>query len=762
MEFEQEYTAEEALNIEKEFTRLKGKHYMDHAGTTLYAESQIRAVHDMLAQNLFCNPHSSPLTGKLLQQVRHRLLRFFNTSPSDYSLVFTSGATASLKLVAESFRFRPPDEPESSPDEGAFVYLRDNHTSVLGMRSVVGTERIDPLEPEELLRHLKVSARCSGGTKPSLLVFPAQNNFNAAKYPLDLVEEIQQNGLSGYDDERFYVCLDAASYVSTNFLDLGRYRPDFVCMSFYKIFGYPTGLGALLIRNGSEDVLDKKYYGGGTIKIMLSGQNLHLKHDDLVTRFEDGTQPFLSIISLLEGMNTIQRLIPAANGYRPMERISKHVFSLAKYCYRKLGTLQHANGKKAILFYSDTRYETRDRQGGIVTFNVLKDDGSHLGFSEFAKFAGQHQIYVRTGCFCNAGSCQKHLGLTDEDILMFYEMGKVCGDDTDMIEGRPTGTVRVSFGYMNKKEDVNRLVDMINDCFVSKAVSNVAMVSPIRNVIKNEGIALKAIYLYPIRSCGGYRITAAWPLTERGLKYDREFTIVDSNGNPLMRNKHAEMSTIHPKIDPSLNFLILTHPFMEDLILKIRKLPTEFNDGESIDLGDAAAAWISKALRMPKLRLLRTSATDRKPPHKLLMINWDAMKTLSDDEGVESDATMSWLVDHFRGSLIVEGKAEEDLQGWKEVKIGKKRFKVQANCSRCPMIHVDQSGEAIPADSLKAIANVFTKKIPLGVHLTAVDEGFPEGVLECGSILEPVRQSDSPKAHIIKDSVSTRYNFLVK
>lgn len=209
---------------------------MDHAGATLYAESQIRAVHDRLAGNLFCNPHSSPLTGNLMEQVRHRVLKFFNTSPSEYSLVFTSGATGSLKLVAESFNFQPENSSESQ-EEGAFVYLRDNHTSVLGMRAVVRTKRIEVLERDDFLRHLKLSAQQTDQRKPSLFVFPAQNNFNAAKYPLELIEEVQLNGLSGYDGERFFVCLDAASYVSTNFLDLTRYQPDFVCMSFYKIFG---------------------------------------------------------------------------------------------------------------------------------------------------------------------------------------------------------------------------------------------------------------------------------------------------------------------------------------------------------------------------------------------------------------------------------------------------------------------------------------------------------------------------------------------
>ena len=79
--------------------------------------------------------------------------------------------------------------------------------------------------------------------------------------------------------------LDAATFVSTNQLDLGTYKPDFVCMSFYKLFGYPTGLGALLVRNDSAHLLQKGYYGGGTVLIALSSHNafvprplLHERH----------------------------------------------------------------------------------------------------------------------------------------------------------------------------------------------------------------------------------------------------------------------------------------------------------------------------------------------------------------------------------------------------------------------------------------------------------------------------------------------------
>lgn len=46
--------------------------------------------------------------------------------------------------------------------------------------------------------------------------------------------------------QRCFVLLDAAKFASTNRLDLRKHPADFVCLSFYKLFGYPTGLGMLL------------------------------------------------------------------------------------------------------------------------------------------------------------------------------------------------------------------------------------------------------------------------------------------------------------------------------------------------------------------------------------------------------------------------------------------------------------------------------------------------------------------------------------
>ena len=81
------------------------------------------------------------------------------------------------------------------------------------------------------------------------------------------------------------VLLDAAAYVSTNPLDLSVYPADFVSVSFYKMLGYPTGLGALLVRSDRSDLLQSKYFGGGTVRAYTSSDHYHVPKESLHQRY---------------------------------------------------------------------------------------------------------------------------------------------------------------------------------------------------------------------------------------------------------------------------------------------------------------------------------------------------------------------------------------------------------------------------------------------------------------------------------------------
>ena len=398
--------------------------------------------------NFYPNPHTSKSSENLIEQVRLRILKHFHVNNfDDYTVIFTSNCTASLKIVGEAFQFE---------NDGSFYYLSDSHTSVLGLREIVGTKHIIPLS-----RNFFREDEIPETTKNSLFVFPAQCNFNGYKYPLRTIEKIHMS-------DNNYVLLDAAAFASSNDLNLNSFKPDYVTISFYKIFGYPTGLGALIVSKRGAERLKKKYYGGGTIKIALTRENWHQKRDNIHEICEDGTLPFLEIITLQSSFKYMENLF----GDSFMERISRHVFNLARYFYSHLKNMKHYNNEYVAVLYHDSNFEDIKTQSGIVNFNLKHANGSFIGYAEFASIAALHNIVIRTGCFCNPGSCQTFLKLTNEELLKHYNAGHFCGDYNDLIDGVPTGSIRVSFGYMNDKADADVLLQMIRKSFVQNEKSS--------------------------------------------------------------------------------------------------------------------------------------------------------------------------------------------------------------------------------------------------------------------------------------------------
>ncbi|XP_030766753.1 molybdenum cofactor sulfurase 3-like [Sitophilus oryzae] len=389
------YSDEQLGKIRQEFDRLEGMCYLDHAGSTLYSEHQLENTFKDLSCSIYSNPHarstSSQATQDSLDIIRYQILSFFHTNPDEYSVIFTSGATQALKIISETFNF----------DGGTLVYLEDNHTSVLGMRHFADFKKIKTEEAYRIFEKYHEEYKEDESTK----------------YPLQWLNEIKKGCLNELIDKKhqWYTVLDAACYVSTNNLDLSKYRPDFVPISFYKIFGYPTGLGALLVKKNAENLLEKTYFGGGTVLMALSTENVMIPRPNIYERFEDGTLNFLSILSLKHGFDTLKRLDLNPN------LISKHTFALAKHVYNTMTSMKHYNGSTVAVLYHDSEFQDRNVQGGIVNFNLKRPDGKYVGYAEVLHMANLHNIQLRTGCFCNPGACQRFLNLSSADVRRHFE-----------------------------------------------------------------------------------------------------------------------------------------------------------------------------------------------------------------------------------------------------------------------------------------------------------------------------------------------------
>lgn len=312
--------------------------YLDHAGTSLYPKSLLEQYTADLMSNLYGNPHSgspsSQLSTNRIEDIRHKVLQYFNADAQEFDVVFVANATAGIKLVGDAFR-----ELEEGFD---YVYHRDAHTSLVGLRELASQSRcLEDLEVKLWLSEAENALRRNNGSSTTLFAYPAQSNMDGRRLPLawlDASKEAYDHG-----EQVIYTLLDASALVSTSPLDLGSMKnaPDFTVLSFYKIFGFPD-LGALIIKKDSGSIFRyRKYFGGGTVDVVLcQKEQWHVpKAESLHDRLEDGTLPFHNILALDAAMDTHRRL------YGTIERVSKHAEFLAQRLYDGLQSLRHANSK---------------------------------------------------------------------------------------------------------------------------------------------------------------------------------------------------------------------------------------------------------------------------------------------------------------------------------------------------------------------------------------------------------------------------------
>ena len=450
--FVREYPAYEATQLldslrKSEYSRLDDQQhvYLDYTGASLYADSQLRDHLELLARGVFGNPHSASITSsastQLVERTRRAVLEWFNAPADEYTAVFTPNCTGALKHVGESFPFAPG---------GRLLLTVDNHNSVNGIREFARARgasieyapltmpelRIDRERLDSLLTERDPSAA-------NLFVFPAQSNFTGVQHPLELVTRARALGWT--------VVLDAAAFVSTSRLDLSVVPADFVTISFYKMFGYPTAVGCLIARHSALEALCRPWFAGGTVNFATVQGRRHIlsSHE---AGFEDGTLNYLAIPAVEIGLRYLQRI--------GVETIHTRVECLTGWLLKQLMNLRHSNGRPMVRIYGPA---TTAMRGGIVTMNFYDPDGHLVDYRRVEELATERRISIRTGCFCNPGAGETAEGLTEEDVLAAVATGAdlTLPRFLQIIthrNGKSAGAIRVSFGIASNFADAYRFM----------------------------------------------------------------------------------------------------------------------------------------------------------------------------------------------------------------------------------------------------------------------------------------------------------------
>ncbi len=873
--------------------------YLDYAGSALPTQSQLKSLSTQT--QILANPHSiggglaSDRTYAAMQKVKDKIRVHFGIhdkiyindkdneegenevqNKEEYQFVFTSGATASLKLVAERFPWSSPKfttrqhaqirmrrdtserqyNLESIQFQSMLLYPKNVHTSVIGMRNIplergstfycVSIEELLRATPEWFLSVVDATIsyktasnsqepsgfceekkdeniECNGTSNQSsfltgeeeraavfcntiwvhhLLVLPLECNFSGDRFDWSpTVAAARASNVCTYLQcptgqlrvcHKWNVLLDTAKAAATSPVDIpNSCAPDYAVASFYKIFGYPTGLGVLIMKkhpkskrnssvpeegliNSSEELLidgrkdsPRHYFGGGSVDVVLPRKDFVVPRNTRRINTEDESGEFVDLGVTVHGTEHFRGILELENGFKEleslgdMEVISSHATCLAEELVRRLEKLHHDNGTQVAHIYgqwghSSSKSNARNgflSPGPTVAFNIQDRDGSIIGYDEVSRLASLNSppIQLRTGCFCNPGACQEALSLTESDVLDQYQSGHVCGDRRGVINGKPTGAIRASFGKDSLWEDSNEIVAFIEKVFVFRedVLSLSPRVRPSTETSSDKPASesttvIESLYVFPIKSCAAMKVNR-WPIHQTGrLSFDREFALVDSSGSAMRLHSHPRMSEIHPRIDLDTNCLVVSAPHCDDLVLSLNSLTSndESTNPEDVQVcgvlckgtiwgGRKASSWFSSFLGvrcwLARHHVGKTKAALSKNGRddglaysneaSLLLLSQNAITALN--RVISSQGWGKQVVSrHFRPNIVVSSSsdAEKDTEQqvtsnpedlWKKICIKNEGNTLELNaigkCARCQMVDIDPDS-GMKGNTLRALA----------------------------------------------------------
>ncbi|PWN36812.1 PLP-dependent transferase [Meira miltonrushii] len=613
---------------ESQLPHWRGSLHLDATASAPVPRCVLNAVHaNQLESTPPSNPHSNSPSGRKTRQeidnVRKLICNeFFGVQrkagiitdgkgqDAGWEVVFNSGTTAGLQLIARSFDFGK---------YGRFAYLDQSHSSLYGLRDIVQVERqsgaygVDALREEEVLDWVRDSASSTG---QSLLALPLQCNATGKRYHRLLSRILKtRDGIEQKTGERkVFILLDAASYLSPSsrmkLREDDNHEVDFICFSFIKILGYPSGLGATLIQRASAFALTgKSYYGGGTLEASTSRMQWRQPMRELHESLEDGTLNIHGILAVPPALSAIR----SEGVLGCWEKASEYVDHLTGYLWNSLKSLKHADGSPICEIYSAEPEEWKEcnmlSQGPCILFNVLRAQGTHkdktlseyrIDPSEVDRLACLDDIHIRSGRMCNVGAITASLGIKEDDVVALWNQGIGCGNiqhsnnastlRTDdpceyaRLAALVNGAIRVSISAYNTTADIDKFVaflekyfycgeiedeeDLFVECQGSVDIddnkSDIAFTddnsdeshpqsktsSCQTSIYDNANdCLLQKMFICPIKSCAAQEITGPWKVTDTGLSYDRDFCIVDlSNGKVLSQKRVTSMARIRPQV----------------------------------------------------------------------------------------------------------------------------------------------------------------------------------------------------------------------
>ncbi len=374
--------------------------YLDNAASSQRPRQVWKAI-EQLYERHYANVHRgihwlSEQCTELYETAREAVRQFLN-APSSDEIIFTSGTTAAINLVARSWC-----EAFLKPGDEILLTVMEHHSNIVPWQQAAlrhqAVVKFLPIDDHGLLDRSQWDHYFNGRTR--LVSVTAVSNVLGTRNPIEeIVRQARRVGA--------VVLVDAAQMAPHEPIDVQAWNVDFVAVSGHKMLG-PTGVGILW---GCREWLEKMppFLGGGSMirKVTLQG----FEPASLPYKFEAGTPPIGEVVGLKAAIEYLWNV--------GLTRIGQHEHRLTELAHQVL-----ADVGDVIIYGPAPEYK-----GGIVSFNL---DGVHA--QDVSEVLDQEGVAIRAGHHC-AMPLHERLGVS--------------------------ATARASFYLYNTEDDVYRLAEAL-------------------------------------------------------------------------------------------------------------------------------------------------------------------------------------------------------------------------------------------------------------------------------------------------------------
>ncbi len=367
--------------IRREFpilqTKVHGKDlvYLDSGATAqkpLVVIEKITSLYSSCNANIHRGAHY--MSGKVTEEYEQArdTVRDFIGARSTKSIVFTSGATASINLVANSF--------------GSFISYKDeilvsemeHHSNIVPWQLLCArtgaTLKVIPFLDNGEIDMNAYSTLLNSDTK-IVAITQASNVLGTMPDLKNIITMAHEVGAK--------VMVDGCQGIVHSTTDVTDLDCDFYAFSGHKLYA-PTGIGVLY---GKEELLEEMppYMGGGDMVARVSFETT--TYAALPLKFEAGTSNYIGAIALSEAIKFVKGI--------DKEGAESHLHSLLTYATTLLSTIDGL-----------TIYGQAEGKCSIISFNI---DGVHP--YDLALLLDKQGVAVRSGTHC-AEPIMKHYSIS--------------------------------------------------------------------------------------------------------------------------------------------------------------------------------------------------------------------------------------------------------------------------------------------------------------------------------------------------------------